>query len=384
MEVIEVKKGILCLLLLYSLFVTFLKCSAQETLYSYFEGSLLAQNDPNAVEWTWDEFYKILVDMAAKDITVSEETIAQIENRKISDTEKVEKNAVLRILLEGDMGPRSNWSIEEKHRFDDLLAAYGLMRNPVAVLPGENDIKQEEAEAAAKDYLQKAYHVPEDLLKGYKINAFFELMTGPADKGDVQAPYWTFTFITPEGAEEYSVTLTSKGAVQNSVDLIKRKSEEDPLKTYLEQAEAEKGVFHFWPLKDKVEFSKKIRAMVENRLSQGYTVFPLAQTIADTKFRLLGERDITEEEAISLAVQAVKKAQGFQDGWENGYSIGRSLFDNKEGLSIWRITFWIKDRSSSCAYRRGRVQLNAFTGEVLSCDADGATFDTSVPYEEMI
>jgi hypothetical protein len=342
------------------------------------------QNDSNAVEWTWDEFYKILADMAAKNINVSDDTIAQIESRKSSDKEKVEKSAVLRILLEGEMGPRYNWTIEEKHRFDDLLVSYGLMRCPIAVLPGENDIKQEAAEAAAKDYLQKAYHVPEDLLEVYEINAFFELMPGPADKDDAQAPYWTFTFKTPEGEEEYSVTLTSKGAVQNSVDLIKQKSEEDPLKTYLEQAEAEKGVFHFWPVKDKVEFSKKIQAMAEGRLAQGYTVFPLAQTIADTNFRLPGEKDITEEEAVSLAVQAVKKAQGFQDGWENGYNIGRSLFDNEEGLSIWRITFWIKDRSSSCTYRRGRVQLNAFTGEVLSCDADGATYDTSVPYDEMI
>ncbi len=124
--------------------------------------------------------------------------------------------------------------------------------------------------------------------------------------------------------------------------------------------------------------------MVESMLAQGYSIFPMAQTIADTKFRLPEDTDITEEEAVSLAVQAVKKAQGFQDGWENGYNIGRSLLDDEEGLSIWRITFWIKDRSKPTTYGRGRVQLDAVTGEVLSCDADGTTFDTSVPYAEMI
>jgi hypothetical protein len=226
--------------------------------------------------------------------------------------------------------------------------------------------------------------VPEDRLKSYKINTFFELMTEPTDNGDMQAPYWIFTFVTPEGEEEYSVTLTSKGAVHNSIDLIKRRLEKDPLKTYLEQIQAEKGMFHFWPLEEKVELSKKMQAMVEEQLAQGYAVFPMAQTIADTKLRLPGEKDITEETAVSLAVQAVKKAQGFKDGWENEYNIGRSLLDDEEGKGIWRITFWIKDRSSSSTYRRGRVQLNAVTGEVFSCDADGATFDTSIPYEEMI
>lgn len=378
------KKSILCLLLLVFLFMPLLGCSAEEALYDYFEGSLFTQNDPLAMEWTWDEFHSILADMASENIYVSDDTIAQIENRKSSDKEKVEKDAVLRILLEGESGLRCVWTIEEKHRFDELLVAYGFMRSPIAVLPGENDIKQAEAEAAAKVYLLNAYHVPDDRIKSYQVNAFFELITEPTDTGDVQAPFWIFTFLTPKGEGEYTITLTSKGAVHNSVDIINRKSEEDPLRAYLEEAEIEKGLFHFWPLKEKEEFSKKIRAMVEDQLAQGYTIFPMAQTIADTKFRLPGEKDITEAEAISLAVQAVSMAQGFQDGWENDYNIGRSLLDDEEGRSIWRITFWIKDRSKPTKYGRGRVQLDAATGDVLSCDADGTTIDTSIPYEEMI
>jgi hypothetical protein len=322
--------------------------------------------------------------MASKNIHVSKETITQLESQKSAENETVYKDTALRILLEGEWGPKHDWTIGEKHRLDELLTAYGFMLHPIAVLPGENDIKQEDAEAAAKAYLQNTYNVPEDRIKNYKVNAFFELMTESTDTGDVQAPYWSFTFLTPEGEEDYSVTLTNKGAVHNSVDLIKQRSEQDPLKTCLEQIQAEKGMFHFWPLEEKVEFSKKMRIMVKDRLVKGYTIFPLAQTIADTKFRMPGEKDIPEEEAVSLAVQTVKKAQGFQDGWENGYNIGRSLWDDKKGLSVWRITFWIKDRSGSNTYRRGRVQLDSVTGEVLSCDNDGTTFETSIPYEEMI
>lgn len=368
------QKCILFFLLLVFLVVPVLYCSAEEALHDYLGGSLLAQNDPQAVEWTWDEFHNILTDISAKNIYVSDDTIAQIKNRKNPNKETIEKSAVLRILMEGELGTYSTWSIEEKHRFDELLVAYGLMQYPIAVLPGENDIGQEEAKAAAKAHIQNVYNIPEEKVKNYMVNAFFRLLTEPTDTEDKQAPYWIFTFMTPEGEEMYWVTLTTKGDVHIGINL----------KSYLEQIQAEKGMFHFWPLEEKVELSKKMQTMVEEQLAQGYAVFPMAQTIADTKFRLPDEKDITEETAVSLAVQAVKKAQGFQDGWENGYNIGRSLLDDEEGKGIWRITFWIKDRSSSSTYRRGRVQLDAASGEVLSCDADGATFDTSIPYEEMI
>ena len=360
------------------------RCMAQETLYGYFQSSLLTQNDPSSAEWTWDELQKILSDIMARNIIVSEETCAKLEDRASRNQWKIEKDAALRLLLEGESGLHYTWTIENKHRFDELLVAYGMMPYPIAVLPKENVATLDEAEAAARSYLQNAYHVTEDNLFSYQVYVSYELRTMATDSGKEQAPYWSFTFVAPGEQEVYFLTLTAQGAVYERDSASERAARKDPLQTYLAQMEEEKGAFHFWSLKDKVDFAKELREMVEDRLAEGYTIFPMVQTIIDTKFRLPSDKDISEEEAVAVAVQTVGQAQGFPDGWETDYDIGRSLLDDAQGQSVWRITFWIKDPATPVPYGRGRVQLDAHTGEVISCDTDGTTLETSIPYEEMI
>lgn len=100
---------------------------------------------------TSDEADKMISEIEAKGYTVTTE----YTNR----TAEIYKYEFSMDLLEAQMGSYYTWSVENKHRLDQIMVDCGVLSYCHNLLPTADEIKQEDAIALAMTEIQNSYGV---------------------------------------------------------------------------------------------------------------------------------------------------------------------------------------------------------------------------------
>lgn len=285
-------------------------------------------------------------------------------------------DSFIRVTMEAEFGSYFGWSIENKHLYDMLLVEYGLLDNEINVLPRERDIQRENALAKAKQAISERFTVPIAQLDSCDVNEFF-IQNTPEQGGGSR---WSFAFIGQEdGDDVFLVEVGSDGELL-SCTVESAKSNLDPIQEEFNALQLERGDFHLWSPSDKAAYSNQLGVILK---SEG-SLPPMLRAIAEQQFTNPTEQDLSEEQAIRLAVDAVRNKYGLAEGYETTFLIGRGLYLDGEAR-IWQIGFWpAPEQKKAEVFWGGRVRIDARSGEVISTDAhEGDTVATYIPYEEM-
>lgn len=115
-----------------------------------------------------------------------------------------------------DWGDLFQWTLEQKEWFWETLRAKGLYTGDIKyLLPEENDLTREQVVDIAKQAIQDAFDLPDEIVDGYGADVtFFSII------GTDTAPRWRvyFGYVDAEAAE-YTVLLTQDGQVTEDASL---------------------------------------------------------------------------------------------------------------------------------------------------------------------
>lgn len=274
-------------------------------------------------------------------------------------------------LLESELGDWYSWTIEDQHRFSELMVAYGQLDYCFNLLPDENEISREQAQELALEAIV-ARDPAISVNDVQTIDASYRAAHAYSEKG-----MWCFG-ITFDSSTVYEVEITD-GAVSRCYKL--------PAISELEQEftalQEERGGFFQWSLQDKMEFARSLPPKLD-AAKRGEALLMSEvelEAIAAYGFCLPTEEHIPQEEALALAVEATQKTYGLEDGWVADAEIYYSFFYRSETGYVWRVTFW---HVGNERYLSGIVDLNATTGEILAVRKNGGTFEESIPYIERL
>ncbi|MBP3522705.1 MAG: hypothetical protein J6M56_03955 [Clostridia bacterium] len=120
-------------------------------------------------------------------------------------------------IIEKEMGVYDNeWSLEDKARYAAILMEFDLLGydTNVDLLPGEDDIAQEEAVRLAREAVLDAYSLEENELDGYRTCVhFWEHRT----EIGVKPPYYLIEMACPEKTSYY-VYVSGDGRILSTAD----------------------------------------------------------------------------------------------------------------------------------------------------------------------
>ena len=197
---------------------------------------------------------------------------------------------------------------------------------------------------------------------------------------------WTTSF--GEATANPEITYDRLLEMWNSPDEWLRQSDDGEatdnwlLIDFLNGVESTYGVFFRWNYADKPVLAQVCQTILQEHpdLEQSYSEI---DDIASTGFTLPQPCDMTENEAIQQAIQAVQSTNLLSDQWLDECSICTSFIIGEDDVHRWRVIFWAIEDSTITPEYAGYVEINADTSEVLKNRRNDPTnFFTSIPYKE--
>ena len=369
---------LLVFILLFSFASTITRPSyAQEDLLGIFENNLSLLSTEQTASLTTQEALSIL-DRLWEDhgFTVSDSFKKYTQAQGAYSADEIDKAQWLLLLHEIIYSDFHRWSLEDQHRFDLVLVAAGILKQPKHLLPSPGALSRDEIIAIAMENVVSNFDTPVAVKDfQYYAGCYATLYMDEA----TQAPLWEVTLRQP--SPDFTVILSTRGEVY-SMEMLTGMTTTTPSLRYLSELEETKGSFQYWSLEDKAWFSAILPALIEKEENQGNNVLPTLYAIASYQFTLPTKDVITKESALALSITTSQKTFGLPSHWVESLRSGLSFFyiDN---IPIWRVAFWASTDIIAEFYG-GVVEINALTGEILLVEKSGDTSETSIPYENRL
>lgn len=189
----------------------------------------IAADKGEFVEWKLDDKVALINAMTEAGIPLPQEKLSVISDVASSDEDKDRVATELLVEIYGseehishftiashDWGDPFLWSLEQQEWFWETLRAKGLYTGKIKyLLPDENDLTRDQVVQIAKQAIQTAYHLPDEIMQGYDASVTFFTIVGTD-----AAPRWRVGLGYPdaEGAD-YTVLLTRDGQVTEDATL---------------------------------------------------------------------------------------------------------------------------------------------------------------------
>ncbi len=361
-EIVVKKKISFILVFILMLVLIMATALAASVWHTFFEPVVTIEAKSGSfATWTLKEKLMLLDLMIDNGIQIPTDKLKQLSDDSV-ETDKKEQMATEIIvdqygredalshidIMEDVKGPIDTWSLEDKAWYSQLMQKYGrLGDDKLNILPGAQDLTKEKAVEIAAQALSAARGI--SLSASQIHSAYVSYFVCPA--ADVEHPRWLVEF------EGYKVLLTKSGEVTEDPKLgilspvheMQREAEQD-LKIQEQSktiAEMEKvlGPTHTWSLKDKLVISQS--------------------------YRLPAAGDLSEEEAITKAKEALIEAYGVEESVLDQYTpyvwLERGNRNKDKWEYIYRIDFGTVERP----HIYGVIMMSE-TGEILEtyCPAD--------------
>ncbi len=238
-----------------------------------------------------------------------------------------------------------NWPLADKAWFGQLEEAYYGAHEYYYMMPGQDDLPQEDAVRTAWETFSTLAGLKDETLSEYTMNlGFFTL-----PDVDPDARFWSVRFTKNNYSTCFEVILASPSGkvmensdttvyLQQTAEIAVRQTQQDAMARW----ESEKGPFAFWSAADKAAFS--------------------AQYL-DGSLGVPDDKAISQEEAERIAKAELQtKYEATQedlDSWKTGFAF--SIAD--PGTPCWQVSFYDSHNNFKAA-----VFVAAYTGEVILSD----------------
>ncbi len=180
-------------------------------------------------EWTLEDKLGLIGAMEAEGIALPQEQMTVIRDANASEEQKQqaadelltgiygsEEHISYLTMASHDWGDPFVWTLEQKAWFWETLREKGLYTGATRyLLPDENDLTREQVVQLAKDAVQAAYHLPDDVMQGYDADVTFFTVDGT----DAEPRWRVCIGYAWENAAEYEVLLTRDGQVTEDASL---------------------------------------------------------------------------------------------------------------------------------------------------------------------
>ena len=314
-------------------------------------------------------------------------------------------------IMQAAWGPFEQWSKEEQAWYSQLMVEMNIQKDDHTLyVEPEGPVDEAQAIAIARREIAKGYGIEESALNGYTVVTSFQAPEF-AEPGDKQA-YWYVELTAPENMPEderpfgmfWVFIHPETGKLLESVESMRAiwedaKARRDaylsyPLNAAIHELYDPDNYEPLWDrtLEQKAEYSKKINPLVQAMLdsgdlsaitdSDGQVDYSIIAASTYT-YGLPGNSDISQERALDLAYEAVRKTYGLDKEIIKNYDRVLTFFDiSNPEKSLWRFVLHYSLKAWARDYDRGfdnpqsrlsyRVELDARTGEVVQIEE----FDT--------
>lgn len=224
------KKVSLALVFVLILLLTGTVAVAATLLNLHIEKAMdIAVDKGEFIEWELDDKVALIDAMTEAGISLPQEKLRAISDADSSDEEKDQVATELLVEIYGseehishftiashDWGDPFQWTLEQQEWFWETLREKGLYTGKIkCLLPGENDLTRDQVVLIAKQAIQDAYDLPEEIVQGYDADVTFFTIDGTNI-----APRWrVYLGYADAEAAEYTVLLTRDGQVTEDASL---------------------------------------------------------------------------------------------------------------------------------------------------------------------
>ena len=334
---------------------------AQESAaFSILRGHLLARGS-GASTMSGDMISAIAADLTQNGYSVSAQAYG--EDAHVYD--------VTMDILESILGDYYDWSIEDKHGFDQLMVDCGELAYCHNLLPGDGELAQEDALRIALSEIENRFSPGQALLEQpSSVTTSYYLADRSSQRGK-----WRFGIdLTDEMG--FAVEVTD-GVVTQCEQVV---AIDDLEEEYIRLCD-QRGAFFKWSLQEKMEFADILpQKLADARARDALLMSDIVlEAIAAYGFCLPTDDALSQEAAHAAASAAMAQTFGIaaDDCAETYYS----FFYQKEQGYVWRVIFW---RTGHAEHTSVIVDMRAETGEVLSIRSNGSTASEYIPYVERL
>lgn len=322
-----------------------------------------AQTDSD--RFTPEEVREILRIARENDLVLDDDT----EERLLSMRDGYYKEELMRLFVKQEYGRQpAAWPIEVQHWYDEMLNACGQGDGYVYnVLPGEGEITEEEAVNAALAYIRAHWDQEADA-ENEALYTRFLTYTETVLNPYLRERKWMIEYIAKDLYHaDYLLYISPDGEVKDAQRTPSPLSGEwnaggigvgDRIARKYENVY---GVVEY-DTAVMIEYQELLEKYLEERWN--------AQLTAMEK-HILNQRYVLPDAAMLSSDQAVaraKEACGKMD-YANLYRSGETALCMEEnGRTVWKVTLFVFDTPDRSHWDRVWAEMDARTGEILSCD----------------
>ena len=244
------------------------------------------------------------------------------------------ENASFLGIMNAAWGDFQNWTHEQQAWYSQVLTDVGANTDgETYYVKPTGQIGEQEAVAIAKRDIAKGFGVEASLLDGYRVEASFQIPEF-AEEGDTQA-YWYVCldsgdadaianglpfsffelFVHPETGEP--LETTEEILAQRAAWAAKQNTALNEAILTFDESSGEKKAFEHWSLENKARWTKEIVPLILAELSEhpenADTLTYHEHASAMYKYGLPDEKAISQEQALTLAREALRTAYDLSD-----------------------------------------------------------------------
>ncbi len=318
--------------------------------------------------WTHDELDMISQQLIDQGFTVTEDI-----RQKLSATDPVYKEQLLRLFMKMDYGEiPASWPLEEQAWYDELLVALGLKDERSRVLPEGDEMDENKALEIAQSYILQKWNIAVANSEQYLLRVQYMITS---DDNNQPVKQWDITYESTSGQASYVVTLTPDGhAVEDECYSIEIASPEESNKQIPVNADEDVMILmwqdDFYTVESLATFSDRFGGQVlsyENNWEQTRVL----KAMLEIPYALPSSSEISPETAMSKAQELA-----IANGWTGDQlKLCRCAISYRKYLgedSYYRICFKLNDGPENRAeFYQGKmpfgivIYLNPLSGEAI-------------------
>ncbi len=331
---VKVKKKIsVGLVLALVLMLAAVTALAAMTLNALYERTLEKEGQSGLIQdWSTSDKVALVDWMVEAGIELDEEQVAKLHESDMSDADKgtlameiiggyyPARDGILTSvdLIAREKGPIEYWSLEDKAWFSEMMVKYQPEEvSGMNLLPTEDDITQEQAIEIMYAYYEKEYGLKREDFDESKMTISFSEETWDDGSGPQRLKTWGMNLWLKADAEHpMSIHILPDGMIKQASGPYVRNWRDDWYDTFTSD--------DYWTIEGMVSFREKWEPRIEDIKKTGDKIDDDLLYLATKDFEIPGIHDISVDEALRLANQAIMNHMSWSDNELDYYQIRRA------------------------------------------------------------
>lgn len=314
------KKGAITIALLLALILGSISATA-ENILSFMDVALEAYRNEESSMWSQNEVDAIVAILVENGFMISDADRARMDEIARNATLH-DKFDVLRILAEAELGSSIFWSAGDRHALQVLTHKHGALDEITDLMPAGSEIGEDVAKAATSKAIADTFAMDVTNADDFIAASVYR----SEEMADGYTNVWSFSFTDITTRDVYTARVYSDGKI-GVVDKI------EALRGLAKYADAlinERGPFRLWSAADKAAFSAELPGLIAEAEANGEEIPYDLPVIASYNFSLPQAGELTEEEAVSIAISAATTTYDLEADGQNTTAWARRTLQKTE------------------------------------------------------